>query len=66
MPRAVGFDHYGGIDVLEVVDVERPKANVGEVLARVKAAGIGPGEAAIACMCALAGDVSVGTGQRPR
>jgi len=47
MPRAVRFDHYGGIDVLEVVDVERPAPAAGEALVRVKAAGINPGEAAI-------------------
>jgi NADPH:quinone reductase-like Zn-dependent oxidoreductase len=47
MPRAVRFDHYGGVDVLQVVDVERPAPACGEVLVRVKAAGINPGEAAI-------------------
>jgi NADPH:quinone reductase-like Zn-dependent oxidoreductase len=43
----VRFDHYGGIDVLNVVEVERPAPGAGEVLVRVKAAGINPGEAAI-------------------
>jgi NADPH:quinone reductase-like Zn-dependent oxidoreductase len=47
MPRAVRFDHYGGVDVLQVVDVERPAPGRGEVLARVRAAGINPGEVAI-------------------
>ncbi len=47
MPRAVRFDHYGAIDVLQVVDVDRPVPGPGEVLVRVKAAGINPGEAAI-------------------
>ena len=50
MPRAVRFDHYGDIDVLKVVEVERPildPAHPGEVLVRVKAAGINPGEASI-------------------
>jgi NADPH:quinone reductase-like Zn-dependent oxidoreductase len=47
MPRAVRFDHYGGLDVLQVVDVERPVPGRGEVLVRVKAAGINPGEVAI-------------------
>ena len=46
MPRAVRFDQYGDVDVLNVVDVERP-ARPGEVLVRVKAAGINPGEASI-------------------
>jgi NADPH:quinone reductase-like Zn-dependent oxidoreductase len=47
MPRAVRFDHYGDIDVLNVVDVERPVPGSGQVLVRVKAAGINPGEASI-------------------
>jgi NADPH:quinone reductase-like Zn-dependent oxidoreductase len=45
--RAVRFDHYGGIDVLKVVDVPDPVAGPGELLVRVKAAGINPGEAKI-------------------
>jgi NADPH:quinone reductase-like Zn-dependent oxidoreductase len=47
MPRAVRFDRYGDVDVLNVVDVERPVPAAGEALIRVKAAGINPGEAAI-------------------
>jgi NADPH:quinone reductase-like Zn-dependent oxidoreductase len=47
MPRAVRFDKYGGIEVLQVVEVERPIAGPGQVLVRVKAAGINPGEASI-------------------
>jgi NADPH:quinone reductase-like Zn-dependent oxidoreductase len=47
MPRAVRFDTYGGIEVLQVVEVERPIAGPGKVLVRVKAAGINPGEASI-------------------
>jgi NADPH:quinone reductase-like Zn-dependent oxidoreductase len=47
MPRAVRFDQYGGLDVLQVVEVERPIAGPGQVLVRVKAAGINPGEASI-------------------
>jgi NADPH:quinone reductase-like Zn-dependent oxidoreductase len=47
MPRAVRFERYGDVDVLEVVDVERPVPGPGEVLVAVKAAGINPGEAAI-------------------
>jgi NADPH:quinone reductase-like Zn-dependent oxidoreductase len=43
----VRFDEYGDIDVLNVVDVERPVPGPGEALIRVKAAGINPGEAAI-------------------
>lgn len=45
--RAVRFDHYGGVDVLDVVDVERPVPGPGEALVRVKAAGINPGEVSI-------------------
>jgi NADPH:quinone reductase-like Zn-dependent oxidoreductase len=47
MPRAVRFEGYGGIDVLEVVEVERPEPGRGQVLVRVRAAGINPGEAKI-------------------
>jgi len=47
MPKAVMFDQYGDIDVLEVVDVERPVPGPGEALIAVRAAGINPGEAAI-------------------
>ncbi len=45
--RAVKFDHFGGIDVLNVVEVPKPVPGKGEVLVRVKAAGINPGEAYI-------------------
>jgi NADPH:quinone reductase-like Zn-dependent oxidoreductase len=47
MPLAVQFDEYGEIDVLEVRDVARPQPGPGEVLVRVRAAGINPGENAI-------------------
>jgi NADPH:quinone reductase-like Zn-dependent oxidoreductase len=47
MPRAIRFDRYGDIDVLEVREVERPVPGAGQVLVRVKAAGINPGEASI-------------------
>jgi NADPH:quinone reductase-like Zn-dependent oxidoreductase len=47
MPRAVKFDRYGGLDVLQVVDVPRPTPGSGQVLVRVKAAGINPGEISI-------------------
>jgi NADPH:quinone reductase-like Zn-dependent oxidoreductase len=45
--RAVRFDRYGGIDVLDVVDVPAPAPGPGQLLVRVKAAGINPGEAKI-------------------
>jgi NADPH:quinone reductase-like Zn-dependent oxidoreductase len=47
MPRAVRFERYGDVDVLDVVAVERPAAGPGQVLVEVRAAGINPGEAAI-------------------
>jgi len=47
MPRAVRFDKYGGLEVLQVVEVDRPIPGRGKVLVRVKAAGINPGEASI-------------------
>jgi NADPH:quinone reductase-like Zn-dependent oxidoreductase len=45
--KAVRFEHYGDVDVLDVVDVPDPVPVDGEVLVRVKAAGINPGEASI-------------------
>ncbi|HWC85902.1 MAG TPA: NADP-dependent oxidoreductase [Solirubrobacteraceae bacterium] len=45
--RAVRFDEYGGVDVLDVREVEDPVATPGRVLVAVKAAGINPGEIAI-------------------
>ncbi len=45
--RAVRFDHYGGVDVLKVVEVPRPVPSGGQALVRVKAAGINPGEVSI-------------------
>jgi NADPH:quinone reductase-like Zn-dependent oxidoreductase len=47
MPKAVQFDSYGGVDVLEVREVPRPVPGTGEVLVEVKAAGINISEAAI-------------------
>jgi NADPH:quinone reductase-like Zn-dependent oxidoreductase len=47
MPKAVRFDEYGGLDVLQVRDVPRPVPGPGQVLVQVKAAGINPGEAKI-------------------
>jgi NADPH:quinone reductase-like Zn-dependent oxidoreductase len=40
----VRFDHYGGPEVLEVREVQRPAPGEGEILVAVKAAGINPGE----------------------
>ena len=47
MSRAVRFDGYGGLDVLQVVEVPDPVPGPGELLVRVKATSINPGEAKI-------------------
>jgi NADPH:quinone reductase-like Zn-dependent oxidoreductase len=47
MPKAVRFEQYGGVEVLQVADVPRPEPGPGQVLVQVKAAGINPGEAKI-------------------
>src|SRR4051794_126955 len=47
MSRAVRFDDYGGIEVLEVRDVARPEPGPDQVLVAVRAAGINIGEAKI-------------------
>ncbi|HEX3833123.1 MAG TPA: NADP-dependent oxidoreductase [Solirubrobacteraceae bacterium] len=47
MSRAVRYEAYGDVDVLNVVEVEDPVPGPGELLVRVKAAGINPGEAKI-------------------
>lgn len=45
--KAVKFDKYGGIDVLDVREVDKPTPSDGQVLVAVKAASINPGEAII-------------------
>ncbi|HWD88513.1 MAG TPA: NADP-dependent oxidoreductase [Mucilaginibacter sp.] len=45
--HAVRYDHFGGTDVLYVAELEKPSPKAGEVLVRVKTAGINPGEASI-------------------
>jgi NADPH:quinone reductase-like Zn-dependent oxidoreductase len=45
--KAVKFDHYGDVDVLEVRDVPRPSPGPDEVQVELKATGINPGEAMI-------------------
>jgi NADPH:quinone reductase-like Zn-dependent oxidoreductase len=45
--KAVRFDEYGDVEVLQVVDVAPPLPGTGEVLVQLKAAGINPGEAKI-------------------
>jgi NADPH:quinone reductase-like Zn-dependent oxidoreductase len=45
--KAVQFDDYGDIEVLEVRDVARPKPETDQVLVAARAAGINPSEGAI-------------------
>jgi NADPH:quinone reductase-like Zn-dependent oxidoreductase len=45
--KAVRFDAYGGIDVLQVIEVPTPVPGPGQLLIKVRAAGINPGEAKI-------------------
>src|ERR1700747_3754220 len=47
MVKAVRYDEFGEIDVLRVEEVERPVPGDGQVLVRVKAAGINTSEAVI-------------------
>jgi NADPH:quinone reductase-like Zn-dependent oxidoreductase len=47
MSRAVRYDNYGDVDVLNVVEVKDPVPGAGQLLVSVKAAGINPGEAKI-------------------
>jgi len=44
MPRAVRFEQYGGVEVLDVVEVDPPEPGDGQMLVRVRAAGINPFE----------------------
>ena len=69
MPKAVRFDEYGDVDVLEVATSTRPMPGAGEVLVEVGAAAINPGEASI--RRGLLQDLwpatfPSGAGQRPR
>jgi NADPH:quinone reductase-like Zn-dependent oxidoreductase len=45
--RAVRFDRYGGLEVLEVREVDDPVAGPGRVVVRMRAAAINPGEIAV-------------------
>src|SRR5260221_11734896 len=47
MVKAVRYGEFGGIEVLRVEEVERPVPGDGQVLVRVKAAGINISEAVI-------------------
>ncbi|WP_410609476.1 NADP-dependent oxidoreductase [Amycolatopsis sp. lyj-109] len=43
--KAVQYNRYGGVDVLQVADVPSPAPGPGQALVRVEAAGLNPGEA---------------------
>lgn len=45
--RAVRFDQHGGVDVLYVAEVQLAELEPGEVMVKVSAAGVNPGEIAI-------------------
>ncbi len=45
--KAVRYAEYGGVDVLNVVEVPKPEPGPGQALVEVRAAGINPGEAKI-------------------
>ena len=44
MSKAVKFSEYGGVDVLHLVEVQRPEPGPGEVVVEVVATAINPGE----------------------
>ena len=45
--KAVRFEEYSDVEVLHVHSVPRPSSKAGEVLLRVKAAGISLGETVV-------------------
>jgi NADPH:quinone reductase-like Zn-dependent oxidoreductase len=47
VPKAVRFSRYGGPEVLEIAEVDRPHARPGRVLVEVVAAALNPGEIGI-------------------
>jgi NADPH:quinone reductase-like Zn-dependent oxidoreductase len=44
MSKAVRFDSFGDVDVLQIVEVEKPSPSPGRVLVRIITAGTNPGE----------------------
>ncbi len=47
MPKTVQLTAYGGVDQLRIVDVPKPEPRADEVIVRVVAAGVNPGEISI-------------------
>ena len=47
MPTAVRFENFGGVEVLQLVEVPTPAPRPDQVVVRVVTAGINPGEASI-------------------
>lgn len=47
MPRAVRFDKYGDVDVLHLAEVDIPRPAGGQVVVRVRVAGVSTGEVGI-------------------
>ena len=47
MPKIVQLSAYGGVDQLEIVDAEKPKAKAGQAVVAVVASGTNPGEISI-------------------
>src|ERR1700709_947831 len=45
--HAVRYDHFGHVDVLYITELPKPEPKAGEVLVKIKTAGINPGEASI-------------------
>jgi len=45
--HAVRYDHFGHVDVLYITELPKQNPKAGEVLVRIKTAGINPGEASI-------------------
>ena len=45
--KAIRVHHFGGIDALVYEKIPRPEPGEGQVLVRVKAAGVGPWDALI-------------------
>jgi NADPH:quinone reductase-like Zn-dependent oxidoreductase len=44
MPRQVSYEQYGGVEVLQLVDMDTPVPGHGELLIEVRAAGVNPFE----------------------